>query len=160
MTSKAASDLPVGTEQIEDPVFRPPEPGDLMIWSAKYSVSVAAIDRQHHEVFDAINDLQAAVMSREDRETIALLLNRVVEGTRTHFASEEAMMTAAKYNGMALHRLKHQHSMEQVNAFVARFNRGFELSEHSLNFIRDWFLPHILEADANFGLWYSEHCKY
>lgn len=150
----------MATEQIEDPVFRPPQPGDLMVWGSKYGVSVASVDRQHHEIFDAINDLQAAVVHHSDRETIGSFLNEVVDETRVHFATEEALMAASKYNGMALHTLKHQHLLEQLAAYVTRFNRGFELSDHSLNFLRDWFIPHILEADANFGHWYSEHCKY
>jgi hemerythrin len=66
-------------------------------------------------------------------------------------------MTTAKYAGTALHTIKHQHLLEQLDAFIARFNRGFDLTEHSLIFLRDWFIPHILEADLNFGLWYSEH---
>jgi hemerythrin len=130
---------------------------DLMIWSDKYSVGVASIDFEHHELFDAINDLQAVVMNHKEREVIDSLLSKVTEGTRAHFASEEALMAAAKYAGTALHTLKHQHLLEQLDAFIARFNRGFDLTEHSLIFLRDWFIPHILEADLNFGLWYSEH---
>jgi hemerythrin len=155
-----SGEMPIGTEQIQDTGFRPPGQGDLMVWNRKCSVGVASIDRQHHALFDAINDLQAAVINRENRETIGALLSRVAEGTRAHFASEEGMMAASKYAGMALHAFKHQHLLQQVDAFSARFNRGFELNEHSLNFIRDWFLPHILEADSNFGLWHNEHCKY
>ena len=131
---------------------------DLMIWSDKYSVGVGSIDREHHELFDAINDVQAAVVNHEERSVIGSLLSTVAEGTRVHFASEEAMMAAAKYNGAALHTLKHQYLLEQMDAFIARFNRGFNLSEHSLVFLRDWFIPHILDTDLNFGLWYCEHC--
>ena len=133
---------------------------DLMIWSDKYSVGVASIDNEHHELFDAINDVQAAVKNNEERGKIGSLLNTVAEGTRAHFASEEAMMAASKYNGMALHALKHQHLLEQADAFIARFNRGFDLNKHSLIFLRDWFIPHILETDLNFGLWYVEHSKH
>ena len=131
-----------------------------MIWSDKYSVNVASIDLEHHQLFDAINDLHAAVMCHEEREVIGPLLSAVSGGTRTHFASEESLMATAKYNGLALHALKHQRLQEQVDAFEARFERGFILNEHSLVFLRDWFIPHILEADLNFGMWYAEHSKY
>jgi hemerythrin-like metal-binding protein len=131
---------------------------DLMIWDEKISVGISVIDTEHQDLFDAINDLHLAVLGHEDREAIRSLLTRVVDGTRAHFASEEALMEIVKYNGRALHALKHQHLMEQIDAFAARFNRGVELNEHSLIFIRDWFIPHIMESDTNFGLWYSEHC--
>ena len=133
---------------------------DLMIWSDKYSVGVAAMDLEHHELFDGINHLHAAVASHEEREAIGPLLKAVADGTRAHFVSEEALMTEAKYSGVALHALKHQRLTEQVEAFQARFDRGFNLTEHSLIFLRDWFIPHILEADLNFSLWYSERRKY
>ncbi len=133
---------------------------ELMIWSKEYSVGVASIDDEHRGLFDAINEIHAAVKSNKERSEIGLLLGKVADGTRSHFASEEAMMIAAKYNGAALHTIKHQHLLEQVDAFIARFNRGFNLNEHSLTFLRDWFIPHIVEADANFGLWFAEHGKH
>lgn len=158
MTHAALSELPDSIKEASSRPFKTAEDGDLMIWSEKFSVGVHAIDDQHHEIFDSLNDLQTAVIDHHDREVISSLLSQVAEGTRAHFASEEAMMAKSKYNGMALHALKHQRLLEQLDAFVARFNRGFELNEHSLIFMRDWFIPHILEADANFGLWYYEHC--
>jgi hemerythrin-like metal-binding protein len=130
----------------------------LVCWSGRFSVGIATIDDQHHGLFDLLNDLQDAVNDHRDREVVKSLLGKLIEDTQAHFAAEEALMEQTKYNGKALHTLKHQHLIEQLDVFVARYNRGFELNEHSLAFIRDWFTPHILEADANFGLWYGEHC--
>jgi hemerythrin-like metal-binding protein len=131
---------------------------DLMIWSEEMSVGIGVIDREHQDLFDAINDLHIAVICHEDRESVGSLLKRLVEGTRAHFASEEALMETVKYNGRALHALKHQHLQEQADSVAARFNRGVDLNEHSLIFIRDWAIPHIREADMNFGHWYRDHC--
>lgn len=131
---------------------------DLMVWSEEFSVGVGRIDAEHQDLFDAINDLHIAVLGHEDRVSIHSLLVRVAEGTRAHFISEEGLMGSVKYNGKALHALKHQRLMEQIDGLVARFNRGIDLDERSLLFIRDWFIPHILEIDKNFGFWYSEHC--
>jgi hemerythrin len=139
--------------------FRTSREDDLMLWSKKYSVGVGIIDREHHELFDVINDVQAAVTVRQDRECIGALLRELAEATRAHFASEEAMMEKAQYNGKMLHALKHQRLQEQLDAFVARFDRGVDLNKHSLTFMRDWFLPHILETDCNFGVWHVEHSR-
>jgi hemerythrin len=143
---------------LPDQRFRQFMDEDLMIWSDKISVGVGVIDTEHKDLFDAINDLHIAVIGHEDRASISSLLIRVVEGTRAHFASEETLMEIVKYNGRALHALKHQYLQDQIDALVARYNRGIDLNEHSLIFIRDWFIPHILEADSLFGLWYGEHC--
>ncbi len=138
--------------------LRPLHDDDLMIWSEKISAGVGLLDTEHQDLFDAINDLHLAVIGHEDRESVGSLLNRVAGQTRAHFASEEFLMASLNYNGKALHALKHQHLLDQLDAFTARFNRGFELNQHSLVFIRDWFIPHILDADVNFGHWYREHC--
>lgn len=160
MAFMTSSEMPGTGPEVKDDRFRQPDVDDLMRWSDAYSLGVGIQDREHHVLFEAINDLQAAVVSHEERALIGSLLRTVAEGTRAHFVSEEAMMASTKYNGLALHALKHQRLLEQVDAFVARFNRGFDLNEHSLIFLRDWFIPHILEADSNFALWYSEHAKY
>ena len=157
-----ASAAPIPTAALSDPLpahsARPLREDDLMIWSEKISVGIGVIDTEHQDIFDAINDLHIAVISHEDRESVRLLLSRVVEGTRAHFASEQSLMEIVRYNGKALHALKHQHLLDQMDAFAARYNRGVELNEHSLTFLRDWFIPHILDADKNFGLWYRDHC--
>ena len=143
---------------LRDQRFGSLQDGELMIWSEEYSVDAGNIDTEHKDLFDAINDLQVAVVGHEDRESVGLLLIRVDEGTHAYFASEEALMASVRYNGRALHALKHQHLTEQIDAFVARFHRGTDLNDNLLLFIRDWFIPHILEADKNFGHWFREHC--
>jgi hemerythrin len=153
---------PIPTSTLGNPLLtrqlRPMHEDDLLIWSEMISVGLDTIDAEHQDLFDAINDLHLAVIGHEDRESVGSLLSRVAESTHAHFASEEALMESVKYNGKALHALKHQHLLDQLDAFVARFNRGTDLNEHSLNFIRDWAIPHILESDVNFGHWYREHC--
>jgi hemerythrin-like metal-binding protein len=131
---------------------------DPMVWSEKYSIGIGVIDTPHEELFDAINDLYLAVFGEEDREVVSSLLTRLVEAAHAQFTAEEALMETVKYTGRALHALKHQYLLDQLDAFAARFHRGIELNEHSLIFIRDWAIPHILDADANFGHWYREHC--
>jgi hemerythrin-like metal-binding protein len=158
MTGAARSVTPDLSTQLPDQRLRQPKKDDLMIWSEAIAVGIGAIDTEHRNLFDAINDLQIAVIGHEDRESVSTFLVRVVEGTRDHFASEVALMETVKYNGTMLHALKHQHLMAQIDAVAARYNRGVDLTEHSLLFIRDWFIPHIQDADKNFGHWYREHC--
>ncbi|MFZ1087101.1 MAG: bacteriohemerythrin [Terracidiphilus sp.] len=158
MTYADSSTTPALSAPLPERPRRPFRDEDLMIWSEKIGVGIGVIDTEHQDLFDAINDLHVAVIGHEDRASVSSLLIRVVEGTRAHFTSEESLMERVKYNGKTLHALKHQYLLDQIDAFDARYRRGVDLNEHSLIFIRDWFIPHILEVDKNFGLWYSEHC--
>ena len=78
----------------------------------------------------AINDLQGAVLKDDQQGLTGPLLRRVAELTRAHFSSEEGLMAANKYPGMALHLFKHKYLVEQVDALQARVNRGgFKLTD-------------------------------
>ena len=86
-----------------------------------------------------------------------MTLRKVAELTRAHFSSEEGMMTANKYPGVALHLFKHQYLMEQLDALLARVNRGgFKLTEYSLTFLHDWFNTHIQKEDRQFAVWLND----
>jgi len=121
------------------------------------SVGVEAMNDEHQELLQAINELQAAVLHNGQQSMTGPLLRKVAELAHAHFSSEERMMTANKYPGAALHLFKHQYLMQQIDALLARVNRGsFKLSEHSLNFLRDWFHTHIQKEDAQFAVWLND----
>jgi len=117
-------------------------------------------DREHLELVETINELQAAVDAGGERSAIGPLLSKLAKDTKAHFLSEEAMMAASKYPGLALHRMKHQRLLVQLNALLMRYARDDStMNMHSLNFLRDWLNSHIQNDDLNFGLWQNEHGK-
>jgi hemerythrin len=132
---------------------------DLPNRNGEMGVGVEAIDREHRELAQAINDLDAAV--RHDQQSLTgPLLRKVADVTRAHFSSEAALMAANRYPGMALHLFKHQYLTEQLDALQARVSRGgFKLDEHSLRFLRDWLNTHIQQEDLQFAAWLNETGK-
>lgn len=132
----------------------------ILTWSSKFSIGINAVNDEHHKLFDDLNELQEAVENGEDPSRIGQVVHQLADRTRVHFSSEEAMMEHTKYAGLALHRLKHQHLMEQAEAFAARVDRGgYTLNNHSLNFLADWLTTHIVNEDRFFGRWLNEHGK-
>ena len=86
------------------------------------------------------------------------LLRKLLDYTNTHFSGEEAMMTAAKYPGLADHKIKHKELVKQVQDYVARFEKGeITLNLHLLNFLRDWLTNHIRKVDMEYSPWMKEH---
>lgn len=133
----------------------------LLDWSDELEIGVEAVDKEHRELIDAINELQVAVEAGEERERTLQLVARVARDAQAHFASEEALMTTAKYPGTMLHKMKHEHMIEQIRAFLARYSRNDSaLNRHVLNFLRDSAVIHIRNEDANFGLWMQERGKH
>jgi len=130
----------------------------LLTWTSKYSVGVQSIDSQHTVLFDLINELHAAMLSGKAQSITGALLRKLVNYTRDHFASEEAMMTAAKFPGLGQHRIQHRNLTKQVEEFAARHERGESaLNIHLLNFLRDWLTNHIQQVDKEYAPWMNQH---
>jgi len=133
---------------------------ETLNWIGELSIGVEALDREHRVLAQAIDELHSAVMKDDQRSLIGPLLRKVVDITRSHFSSEEAMMTAEKYPGLVLHLFKHQDLLQQVEALAARVKRGgFTLNEHWLIFLRDWFSAHIQDDDLQFATWLNDSGK-
>jgi hemerythrin len=133
---------------------------EFLIWRDEVSIGVEAMDREHRELAQTIDELDATMRKNDQQGLTGPLLRKVTELTRAHFSSEENMMTANKYPGAALHLFKHQYLMQQLDALLARVNRGsLKLNEHSLTFLRDWFNIHIQKEDAQFAVWLNQTGK-
>lgn len=130
----------------------------LLTWNSKYSVGVKTLDSQHTILFGLLNDLHAAMLKGQARILTGPLLLKLVEYSHTHFATEERMLAAASYPGLAIHRLKHCELIKQVEEYAARFEKGeITLSLDLMNFLRDWLSSHIQKVDHEYSSWLNEH---
>jgi hemerythrin-like metal-binding protein len=130
----------------------------LLTWNSKYSVGVKPLDSQHTVLFGLLNDLHAAMLKGQAQSLTGPLLKKLVAYTHTHFKDEEAMMTAAKYPGLADHKIKHRDLIKQVEDFAARHERGeVTVNLQLMNFLRDWLTNHIQKTDHEYGPWLNEH---
>jgi len=130
----------------------------LLKWDSKYSVGVKTLDGQHTVLFGLLNDLHAAMLKGQAQTLTGPMLRKLAEYTRNHFSAEERMMEAAKYPGLAGHRIKHRDLIKQVEDFAVRFERGeASINLQLLSFLRDWLTNHIQKVDGEYGPWLNEH---
>jgi hemerythrin-like metal-binding protein len=109
-------------------------------------------------LFNAINDLHAAMLKGQARSVVGPLLHKLVDYTREHFTAEEAMMETAKYPSLDAHRIKHKELTKHVEEYVIRFESGdITLSIQLSNFLSDWLTKHIQSTDQEYGPWLNEH---
>jgi len=129
----------------------------LLTWNSSYSVGVKTLDRQHTVLFNILNDLHAAMMKGQAQNVAGPLLRELVQYTCEHFAAEEAMMAVSDYPGLIRHCTQHQDLIQQVQEYVAKFEKGEStVNTQSLSFLRDWLTNHIQRADKNYGPWLNE----
>ena len=130
----------------------------LLTWNDKYSVGVRSLDNQHIGLFNALNELHAAMSKGQGQSMTGPLLARLLKYTHDHFAAEEAMMAAASYPELPPHRAKHRELTQQVMDFAARYESGeIAVNVDLLNFLRDWLTTHIQQEDRAYSPWLQEH---
>jgi len=130
----------------------------LLRWSKKYSVGVDAIDREHTNFFRGLNKLHAAMIQGKGKSVTGPLLRQLPAAARDHFATEESMMQAANYPGLAAHRALHSEFARHLDELVAQLEQGDRgLSILLLRFMRSWISDHVQKEDQAFGPWLNRH---
>jgi hemerythrin len=130
----------------------------LLTWNTSYSVGVLKIDSQHTLLFAILNDLHAALLKGQAQNLTSSMLHQLAEYTQSHFSTEEAMMVAANYPGLADHKLKHRELVKQVDDYVLLYDKGeITLNVQLLNFLRDWLTNHIQKVDMAYSACLIQH---
>lgn len=120
----------------------------------QYHVGIAQVDQEHQQLFAIVARIQAAL--EQDSDTAQALARQAVaellDYTRTHFASEEALMAAAGYPELATHQDLHQDLLYQVSDMEMRVEMGEPSASLDLSrFLANWLINHIQAADRRFG---------
>ena len=120
----------------------------MMEWNDALKVGHSVIDREHQKLVGLINKLGDAMSAGQGREACGEVLNELIAYTRTHFATEEGLMSVHHYADTARHKAEHSGLIREVVAFKGKFEAGTAtLSVSLLHFLMDWLTHHILESD-------------
>jgi len=116
------------------------------------------MDDQHAILMDELNELRLAVVRGSGREQVCELLDRLIEFTRMHFASEEQLMEQTGFPGLAEHCAEHQSMLAKMicSAHRLQYGEGVQLGV-LLCSLRDGYTSHIEGPDQQYGPWLNEH---
>ncbi|MGB9800742.1 MAG: bacteriohemerythrin [Thermanaerothrix sp.] len=121
-------------------------------WNSIYSIGVAQYDDQHKRLFAIAQKLYEAMSSGQGRAVLNDIFDELVEYTRTHFASEEALMVRYGYPDYTIHRQQHEELTQQVLELREEYRSGqIALSITVMNFLKDWLRNHIYDSDKRYG---------
>ena len=133
----------------------------LLTWKHANMVGVRALDDQHGILMDTMNELRQAVVRGAGREQVSEVLDRLIEFTRMHFATEERLLEQTGFPALAAHRVEHQRVLAQILEAAPRAQHGEEVHMHSLLiFLRDWYVTHIGSLDQEYGPWLNDRGVY
>jgi hemerythrin len=131
-----------------DPQSTDGRPAPFIIWSSRYELGDAIIDRQHQRIVTVINRLYAARRVGIDEVTLQKVLNALVDYTRTHFLHEEEVLIEVRYTDLVAHRRLHTDMMRTTMDICDQASPNIEdLAQEVLTFLRDWWTDHICRQD-------------
>jgi len=129
----------------------------LLTWNHAGSVGVRALDDQHGILMDALDDLRLAMARGSGRGEVCELLNRLIQLTNMHFASEERLMEQYEFPGLEAHRAEHLQMLSSIRQAVLRVQHGEEVGMRPLlASLRDWYGGHIGSMDRQYGPWLND----
>lgn len=96
----------------------------LMTWSDDYSVNIKAIDEQHRQLVNMVNDLHHSMLAGRSIDTLHDILKRLIEYTSVHFSTEEKLMEKYNYPGYVYHKAEHDKLTKTVLEFENKFQQN------------------------------------
>ncbi len=114
-------------------------------FDARFVLGVPAMDRSHREMVDLVNQ-----MDRASDASFAYLFADLVNHTRAHFASEEAMMRQSGFPAIAEHKGEHARVLGELERLAGRLRGGrlAPVRAYVREQIPDWFALHASTMDS------------
>lgn len=118
-------------------------------WKDFYNVGHAAIDRQHRQVIEMLNDLYAAMDDGCEGRAIRPVLDKLLQYTRRHFQDEERILQSHHVPDFEEHKALHDQMALRTQQLCRDFSRvtGRDL----MQFLKNWWFSHIQDRDKRYA---------
>jgi len=124
----------------------------LLFWHKDYEVGISKVDSQHKHLIDLINRLHAAMLQGNNKEEVSAVIDNLQKYSQYHFNTEEELFDKHNYSASEKHKSSHAYFICRIQQFKEDFDslRG-GLTMEMLQFLRDWWISHIMMEDKEFG---------
>lgn len=131
---------------------------DFMPWNSSLSVNISQIDDQHKKLVAMVNDLHKAMKLKKSNMVMGGILDRLIEYTATHFATEEKLFAKYGYPEEKPHVEMHRKLVEQALDIQKKFKSGDAMiSMDLMDFLKDWLVNHIQKTDKKYSSFLRDH---
>jgi hemerythrin-like metal-binding protein len=119
----------------------------LLHWNDAYSVGIEAVDYEHRELIDLINQVHDRL--RAAPSGVTEFLGDLHCGISAHFALEETFMRNAGYDRLAAHKADHERLLDEIRDIMDDCDEAEAIDEAELSRRLDaWFSRHFETHDA------------
>lgn len=122
----------------------------LIDWRKDYQIGIDAVDREHRELIELINEMHAALGGDASPESAVHFLGELYTQVSGHFALEERMMRDAGYDATEQHREEHEELLDSIRELMDAYGEGasFDFDDRLAATFRAWFAHHLQGADT------------
>ena len=121
----------------------------LIEWKDEFSVGVTAVDLEHRDLIELINDLHAMMYKGATHNQVVDSLGEIFAQISAHFALEEKFMRDTEYDGYESHKEDHESLLEEIRDIMDRVEDDGRYDEKRLSSeLERWFTEHFSTHDA------------
>ena len=121
----------------------------------EYYIGIAMIAQEHAQLFayaDEAYELLHDEFTPDKYDKINMILEKLRDYTKKHFADEEAYMESIHYKKIFTQKVQHQQFIEKLDEFIEKHNEETDDQDEQitgiLTFLTDWLINHILYVDG------------
>ena len=121
----------------------------LIAWDDRYSVGEASVDHEHRELIGLINDTYDRLKRPDADITVPDFLGEIYTRISAHFALEEKLMRASRYDQYPEHKADHERLLDEIRDIMDDYEdrHDFEAG-HFAQRLEAWFGVHFRTHDA------------
>lgn len=124
---------------------------ELIPWTDDLSLGIQRIDVEHRKLVGMLNKMHNAVVGKQGKDVLGVLVNELKEYAVYHFGTEESLFAEYGYPDAANHIKVHENIAQKVQAFEERFRAGdMKVGMELLLFLKDWLMNHIMRVDKQY----------
>ena len=126
---------------------------ELVTWNNTLSCGIKIVDDQHKGLVNLVNDLFNHVTGNDEEEHAYFnkIISEMVNYVKVHFATEEKIMLATKFEGYTEHKKAHDKFVLNTVDNIRDYQAGKKLTLSTFTkFLKDWILSHIAVMDKQY----------
>lgn len=121
----------------------------LLAWRSEFSVGVPAVDFEHREMIELINEMHDGLGGEATPAEIADFLGEVYAKIGSHFALEERVMRERGYDDYVGHKADHARLLEEIREIMDEVELEGVFDDQTLaQRLQAWFGDHFRTKDA------------
>lgn len=129
----------------------------LLEWKDQYSIGIDAVDHEHKALIALINRLHDEIMTKGDELSISGFFGDLFTGISAHFALEEHLMRAQRYDQLAQHKADHERLLDEIRDIMDEFEEHEAASAGLGARLDAWFSHHFKTHDARLHKMFGSH---